>query len=192
MYETFLQTAVLLLPLLWGGIFHGLVMKYQLAPALTRPIDGGQFWRGRRVFGDNKTWRGPLALGFGTGLGQAAVAMIWQNTASFHRVFATERSVFTWFLFGFAVGFLAMLGELPNSFIKRRLGVQPGQGAGGRAALLFYVLDQIDLLILVFPFWAFYGALNVPRAMMIVVLVVVIHQVLSSVGYRLGMRKTPR
>lgn len=189
---TFLEAAVFLLPLLGGGIFHGLVMKYRVAPGLARPIDGGRSWRGVRLFGDNKTWRGLLAAGLGVGASQALVFLLWGDTSVFQAVFVLKYGLFSWFIFGFVVGFMAMVGELPNSFLKRRLGIAPGTGAGGRYAALFYLLDQIDLLLFAMPIWAWAGALTWPRTIMVVMLVTVVHQALSSIGYRLGMRKTPR
>jgi len=40
-----------------------------------------------------------------------------------------------------------MLSELPNSMLKRQLGIAPGAAGGGILGMFFYVLDQIDMLI---------------------------------------------
>ena len=56
-----------------------------------------------------------------------------------------------------------MLGELPNSFLKRRAGIVPGAGADGRFAWFFYLYDQVDLLLFVFPVWWCLGALTWQR-----------------------------
>jgi hypothetical protein len=48
------------LPLLGAFIAHAPVLRFNLLSALSRPIDGGGTIRGRRIFGDNKTWRGAM------------------------------------------------------------------------------------------------------------------------------------
>lgn len=187
----FIETAWLLLPLLGGGIIHGLIMKYHWLDALAYPIDAGRSFRGVRWFGDNKTWRGPVALGLGCALVLGVQGL--SASAGLHgRVYSVDIGVFSWFVAGFVVGFLAMIGELPNSFLKRRAGIQPGAGGEGRYAWFFYLYDQVDLLLFVAPVWWLLGAFTWPRLVLSLILVTVIHQLLSSIGYRLGMRKTPR
>ena len=45
---------------------HAPVLRYDLLRSLKRPLDGGATIRGRRVFGDNKTWRGAIVMFAGT------------------------------------------------------------------------------------------------------------------------------
>ncbi|MFI5342228.1 MAG: CDP-archaeol synthase, partial [Candidatus Methylomirabilales bacterium] len=57
---------------------------------------------------------------------------------------------------GTALGLGAMLGELPNSFVKRRLGIAPGGCAHGIPGPVFYLWDQVDFLTTTWPpllFW---------------------------------------
>ena len=50
-------------------------------------------------------------------------------------------------LTGFLFGFMYMLFELPNSFIKRRLDIECGKTNTNIIGKLFFVIDQIDSLI---------------------------------------------
>ena len=50
------------LPLLGAFVAHAPVLRFGLLSGLARPIDGGATVRGRRVFGDNKTWRGAIVM----------------------------------------------------------------------------------------------------------------------------------
>jgi len=52
--------------------------------------------------------------------------------------------------FGTALGAAAEPSELPNSFVKRRLGIEPGGTARGPLAVIFYLWDQLDVLL---GFW---------------------------------------
>ena len=56
-----LQLSWVAVPVIVSGLVHLLVLKRDLLPGLRAlPIDGGARFRGRRVFGDNKTWRGAV------------------------------------------------------------------------------------------------------------------------------------
>jgi hypothetical protein len=52
----------LFLPVLGAPLAHAPVLRYDLLPALKRPIDGGRTLGGRRILGDNKTWRGAAVM----------------------------------------------------------------------------------------------------------------------------------
>jgi hypothetical protein len=87
---------------------------------------------------------------------------------------------------GFAVAAGTVGGELPNSLLKRRLGVEPG-AAGGAA---FSVLDQGDLVLgIAFALRPWYrlplGELATSFA-----LVSAIHAGVNVVGYAIGARDT--
>lgn len=192
MLELFQETAWLLLPLIGGGLAHGLAMKYGWTPWLAVPIDRGRTFRGVRWFGDNKTWRGPVYVGLGFGVVLALQSVISASGGMMSRVYALHTGAPAWFAIGFGLGAAAMLGELPNSFIKRRAGIVPGAGAEGQHAWFFYLYDQVDLLLPLVPLWGCLGAFTWQRLLISVALVTVIHQALSSIGFRLGMRKTPR
>jgi hypothetical protein len=51
-----------LLPVLGAPVAHAPVLKWDLLAGLARPLDGGACLRGRRIFGDNKTWRGAAVM----------------------------------------------------------------------------------------------------------------------------------
>jgi hypothetical protein len=85
------------------------------------------------------------------------------------------------------------LAELPNSLLKRQLGIPPGTTADGVASsLLFYVLDQVDMLIGIWAvIWPFVD-LTLLRVLSSVVFLFIAHQLVTLAGYHLGMRSTPR
>ena len=45
---------------------------------------------------------------------------------------------------GLYLGFAYILAELPNSFIKRRIEIPPGQNVAGFKGSFFMVIDQVD------------------------------------------------
>lgn len=182
----------LLLPLLGGGIFHGLCMRYDWLPMLKHPIDGGHTWRGKRWFGDNKTWRGPIALGIGAAIFIALQMFACAASPALRSIALLDYASVWCIPLGFAMGFAAMLSELPNSFLKRQAGVQPGQPATGALRVICYLGDQVDILLGTWIVLALVIDVRWTWIVYSLVGVAILHQAMSSVGYRLGMRKTPR
>jgi hypothetical protein len=126
------------LPVLGAPALHGPVLALDLLPSLKRPLDAGLRFRRRRLLGDNKTWRGAAVMSAGTLLASAGLSRCgWYRS----RVPDPLRS-------GVVVAFAVVAGELPNSFLKRQLGVAPG---AQRWAVLS-VLDQADFVLLAAPF----------------------------------------
>jgi hypothetical protein len=85
-----------------------------------------------------------------------------------------------------------MLSELPNSFIKRRFEIAPGRAAKGWKGVVFYVYDQIDFLLGSWLVLAIVVPVTAVRVLFSAGLLLVAHQLMSSVGYALGMRRTAR
>lgn len=107
------------------------------------PIDFGKNWKdGRRILGDGKTWRG---LCSGTFLGMTAgfgltVAASYLSTTEYDSFHLTNFEGFPlMILILFALCFGALLGDLIESFFKRRIGKDRGQD--------WIPFDQLDFLI---------------------------------------------
>ena len=59
-------------PVVVAALVHVLVLKFRWLESLRVPLDGGATWRGRRIFGDNKTVRGAVVM---IGVATAAAAL---------------------------------------------------------------------------------------------------------------------
>jgi CDP-diacylglycerol--serine O-phosphatidyltransferase len=119
------------IPVVIGGVLHMLVVSRGWLPQLAVPVHRG-------LFGANKTWRGFVVVPLLTAGGallllpgewllgeKAPIGAAWLLPA------------------GFLAGLGYMLGELPNSFLKRRLGIAPG-ATPERGRQFFVLLDQLD------------------------------------------------
>jgi hypothetical protein len=187
-----LALAYLFFPLLVGLALHGFCIKYDALAFLCRPIDRGRSFRGKRLFGDNKTYRGLTVVSLGTAIGFGLQSLILHRIASIRGIELFDYSFFKSVALGAAVGVAAMLSELPNSFIKRRFEIAPGSAAKGWKRMVFYVYDQIDFLIGSWLVLATVIPVTVERVMFSAGLLLVAHQLMSSAGYALGMRGTAR
>jgi CDP-2,3-bis-(O-geranylgeranyl)-sn-glycerol synthase len=175
-------------PLLFAAALSAVVLRFDLLSALDRPLDGGRSFRGRRILGDGKTWRGALLAMAGCIAGLELQKLCAPWTLRLGMVDYDALPIW----FGFAMGLGAAVGELPNSFIKRRLGIPAGKTARGWKRVVFYVWDQVDLLTGAWPALGPWlrPSLGVVAASFGVALA--LHPIVSLVGYLLGARKSPR
>jgi len=134
----------LFLSLLVSGIGQTIWMSSVYSKRFSRVIDGGRKFRNRPIFGANKTWRGFVFMVPATGLTFTAIHLLmhWLLGDDFAM---WPLTTIQYFLLGCWTGFGYMLFELPNSFIKRQLDIQPGASAGTRLTRkVCFIIDQVD------------------------------------------------
>jgi hypothetical protein len=181
------EAVAVFVPVLGAFVAHAPVLRWDLLPALKRPLDGGTTWRGRRLLGDNKTWRGALAMGAGV---VAAALLLRPVDAWWTRVPAAIREVgVVPYAVLLAVGVVA--AELPNSFLKRRLDVPPGGRRLSAAGVALVVLDQGDFVLgawlTLAPIWC----MTVAQAAVAFAVVAAVHFAVNVVGWAIGAREVP-
>lgn len=181
------QALYLFSPLLAAAVLAGLIQRHDRLTWLKRPIDGGATFRGHRVFGDNKTWRGVACALVG------CIAMVWvQKSLIGDRaglLAVIDYQEVNPFVLGVALGLGAILGELPNSFVKRQLGIAPGHGGSGIQGPFFYLWDQVDFLTTTWPLLLFWIKPGWSLVLMSFVLTPAVHQLISLAGYLIGARR---
>lgn len=177
------------LPVFPTALVQGLCIKYNWLHFLNKPLDFGAHFRGKRIFGDNKTWRGVALYVSCCTLG--GMAQGWLHAGGFVPEWLP---LFDYrskgFLVGLLIGLGMSLGELPNSFFKRQMDVPPGLKAGGALGVFFLVFDQIDMTL---GIWVMLAVLKRPSLeifLLSLALTFVAHIGVSAAGYMMKMRKT--
>lgn len=131
-----------------------LFTKTKLYKNHRKPIDCGYILNdGNRLFGDNKTIIGFLSMILFCTFLQIIHGIVcsYLNINQFNELYDVYgNSFFINLFFGFLCGFMYMFFELPNSFLKRRFNINPGETTNGFKGKIFFVIDQIDSLIGVF------------------------------------------
>jgi CDP-2,3-bis-(O-geranylgeranyl)-sn-glycerol synthase len=137
--------------------------------ARLHPLDFGRtFLDGRRVFGDNKTVEG-LAGGFIAG---TMVALV------------LERFSLHGLLPGAVLSIGALLGDLAGAFVKRRVGMKPGDPAP--------LLDQLDFLAGAFAaYFMVFRELDPLMAGILVLITPPLHFVTNALAYVAGLKQHP-
>ncbi len=155
-------------------------------------MDFGKSWRGKRIFGDGKSWRGF----FGGAFSGVVLGLILIGVAA---LFGSDDNYWGFGPFWSNVGVLlclsfgAVLGDLCAAFIKRRMGLARGAKAP--------ILDQYDFVIgaflvtaLFFPDWVYANFIegwHLAALILIIVLMFAIHRGANIIGYRMGLKKEP-
>jgi len=140
-------------PVLAGG---GLAMDF-----------GKNFFDGKRVFGNNKTFRG-FFFGLAVGVAIGSVECM---------------------LFGYPLLFIlltplgALLGDLTAAFMKRRLGIAPGG--------MFPIVDQVDFVVGAIVFTLPLGMVNWELAVAALIITPPIHLLTNIIAYKLKLKKNP-
>ena len=124
------------LPLVLGNVLHMIVVKCNWFKSIAFPIS-------RKMFGDTKTYRGVIVLPILTGLFALLSSYYF---GSFEISIAYDAFI------GFGLGLAYILAELPNSYIKRRLGIANG-AQSKKYKYVQYFTDKADSLIGVLTFY---------------------------------------
>jgi CDP-2,3-bis-(O-geranylgeranyl)-sn-glycerol synthase len=146
-----------------------------------RSIDGGRsFLDGKPILGSHKTIRGFFAgLVIGTLVGFVEHVLF---QASHRFPFLSVIPFSPSFLLGFVLSLGALVGDLMDSFIKRRLDIPPGSSLP--------VVDQLDFVIGALLFSLTIGELPSPLITLIVVIITPpIHLFTNFLAYLLGVKK---
>lgn len=107
-----------------AGLAHGLWMRSAVSRRFCIPLDAGFTWRGRRLFGEHKTWRGFMVIVPASGLAFGLLGALIGTGSGVSSLWGLGPLGLT--LLGVWAGFCFMTGELPNSFYKRRRNIAPG------------------------------------------------------------------
>ena len=155
-------------------------------------MDFGKSWRGKRIFGDGKSWLGffgGILTGIVFGLLLIGVAALFGDTDDYWGFgpFWTNVGVI------FCLAFGSLLGDLCGAFIKRRLGMERGQKAP--------ILDQYDFvagsMLLTFAFFPsfiinnYFEGWHIAAFIFILLITFFLHRGVNIIGYLIGVKKEP-
>ena len=132
------------------------------------PMDFGKnFFDGKRIFGDHKTFRGFF---FGLLIGILV-------------------GIVEFLIFDYSILFIilpplgALVGDLLGSFAKRRIGISPGG--------LFPIVDQIDFVIGALLFSIPLSILTWELALVVILITPPIHLLTNYVAFKMRLKKHP-
>jgi CDP-diglyceride synthetase len=170
-----------------AGLANAAPIFVATMPGLRRwnaPIDLGRTFRGQRILGSHKTWRGLV-----TGMITATVVLALQQVLVRHASWAhsltsqVDYASLPTLILGPLFGLGALGGDAIESFFKRQRRVRPGQG--------WFPFDQTDYIIGGAIASAPFVSLNLVQYLWLLLLWLLMHIVASYIGYLLGVKERP-
>ena len=116
-----------------------LAKHWSVLKQLDKPIDNGRIWRGHRLLGAHKTWRGFVA---GWLLATAFVLIqfwLYDHTAFFNDFYRFDIAGLNPIAWSTALTLGALGGDAIKSFFKRQIDIPPGKS--------WVPFDQIDYVV---------------------------------------------
>lgn len=133
-----------------------------------RPLDGGKlFLDGKPIFGENKTFKG-----FFSGLAFGAAVGFIENILFNFPIF-----------FSLVLPLGALIGDLTGAFVKRRLGIAPGDSLP--------IVDQVDFIVGAILFSLPLYMIQCEFVIAIFIITPPIHLLSNYVAYKLGLKSNP-
>ncbi|MFH0862183.1 MAG: CDP-2,3-bis-(O-geranylgeranyl)-sn-glycerol synthase [Candidatus Altiarchaeota archaeon] len=139
------------------------------------PIDFGRSWGGKRLLGDGKTWRGLIG-----GISFAVLCALLQSRLNPAGLYQMTPPL------GFLLGFGALMGDMAESVLKRRMGFD-------RGAHLF-LLDQLDYIFGAYILaWTVVPIASIGWEYLLLTCIITVpaHYLASFVAWKLKLKKNP-
>ena len=155
------------------------------------PMDFGKSWRGKRILGEGKTWRGFFGgalTGVVLGLVLTGIALLLDAQAVWGYGEMPNALVPI-----IALAFGSMAGDAAGSFIKRRI----GKDRGAKAPVLDqynFVIGAFLLALLLAPEWIldhYFRENGIYGLILLLVVVPLLHRGVNIIGYKMGKKDVP-
>ena len=156
-----------------------IIVKKDILSYFKKPIH-------QRWFGNNKTWRGFIVMPLATWPG----VVLAQNLEKVLDLSTPLLTLHSSFYLACVLGFAYCLAELPNSYMKRRLGIKEGQTSDKNKAL-FIFLDQADSATGCLLAYKIVLGISWPVFWATIIIGMGIHFVINLLLYSLNLRKNP-
>ena len=131
---------------------------------------GKNFFDGKRIFGNNKTFRG-FFFGWGIGISVGLVEGLVFGFGNYP------------VLFSLLIPLGALLGDLAGAFIKRRLNIKPGG--------LLPIVDQIDFVVGAIVISIPLAIIGWEVALTVLLITPPIHLFTNFLAYKMKLKRNP-
>lgn len=158
--------------------------KIPLFNFLNKPVDAGKSFRGKRILGDNKTFRGFFA-GFILGTATAYIQLYLYNEVTWVRddLALFDYSAVNPLLWGLVSSQGALIGDAIESFFKRQTNHAPGTN--------WFPFDQVDFILGTLLFTSFIVQLELQEYVVVFLVMFLLHPTINIIGYLLKLKDKP-
>lgn len=151
-----------------------------MLPQLAIPIH-------EKAFGKNKTIRGFIFIPLTAMLGGYLTFLLQPNS-----LFQIFPNIHESLLAGFLLGIAYAIGELPNSYWKRKKGIKEGKKSTKKNRFLHIIVDQCDSAFPVMLFYLYYHPMvNLKIATSAIAISILVHLLINFLLYVFKLRREP-
>lgn len=148
------------------------------------PMDFGKEFRGKRILGDHKTWRGIFSgMVLGALFGVLQIIIVRNFDLYFLSAVNFDYDSSKTILLGLLLGLGALLGDATKSFFKRQLNIKSGDS--------WFPFDQIDYIVGGCLFASTLVVLNPKDYLNILIVWFGLHLLFSYIGFLLKLKDKP-
>lgn len=176
----------LTIPLLLSGLSLIIVLKKKWLMSMDAPLDQGSLLSGKRIFGDNKTYRG-LLIHISVNIFACLILYLgYTNGLSkfIHPIFSNSP-----ILVGLIYSLSYTLGELINSVIKRQMGIPPGVVTNSKSINIQRFFDLSDGIIVVVIILSLLNLVTAFQAITAGFMGIALHYFTDSLMRRLNLKQ---
>lgn len=145
---------------------------------LNYPVDLNKVWKGKRILGDHKTYRGFF---FGTIIGALffELQVIFYNNGFFQNLALIDYRNAPIYL-GLVIAFSALFGDSVKSFFKRRFNIRPGKP--------WVPFDQLDFMVFAVICTLPWSGLSLIEAFLVMLVIFFLTLIVQYIGYLLKLK----
>lgn len=175
-----LQALYFMLPAYVANAIPNFLPHFKMGKVLDSPVDLGRSFKGKRIFGDNKTVKG-FVFGILFAILTCLLQFALYKNGYLLSITVVNYNFIGAFVIGFLLGFGALAGDAMKSFVKRRIDIEPGKP--------FPVFDQIDFAIGALVFVLLAVALPLDVLLTALIISPILPFVANILAYLLGIKK---
>jgi len=162
-----------IIPMILANVSHMILVKKDWLASLCIPLAS-------KALGANKTWRGFIVL--------PALSAVFVWLFSFWRGPFLDTHGYD-LLAGFGFGLVYLLAELPNSWVKRSLGIANGTHSKKYKGLQVFI-DKSDSLVGMLIFYYALGQININDILLLFFIALGISLSISYILYSFKLKKS--
>ena len=182
MFTLILQIFYFFLPIGFANSAPVFVKKIKYFNFLDIPCDFNKTFNNKPILGRSKTFRGLISATI-MGITVCCLQKYLFNKGILTNFSIIDYSRYSAIFLGFLLGFGAIFGDMVESFFKRQFNVKSGDP--------FLIFDQIDYILGAIAFSVFYFSLGIKNYILAIIIYVVMHFLVSYLGYLTGFKDKP-
>ena len=157
--------------------------KMRFLKKFNYPVDCYLKFRGKRILGAHKTFRGFITAILVGALICLVQVFLYEQFSGLRSIIPLDYTGINPLLLGSLLGFGALFGDSAKSFFKRQAAIKPGQS--------WFPFDQIDYILGGVVFSLFYIQLPVSEYVYLFIVWFLMHPLTTCIGYLFKLRRNP-